>query len=149
MPFLTCGVLFFLLLSGTSYAGNKITPQNIKESKISESGKNADETDYSGIYKSADAESCRIFITIKKAKSGYIYAIDGTGARSTGKLSIVKDASETYLVFTGTKRDGDKAAIEGVWAGRIITIQNYGDSISRYICFKNCDGKFIELIKAD
>jgi len=149
ITFLTRGVVIFLLLSGTSYAGIKSTPEKDKEIKISAYDKKADETDYSGIYKSADSEACNIVITIKKVKSGYAYAIDGTGVKSTGKLAIVKDESETYLVFTGTKRSGDKTAIEGLYTGGKILIQNYGNSMNQYVCFKKCGDKFLEFIKGE
>jgi hypothetical protein len=106
-------------------------------------------SDYSGVYKLEDTKICNLVITIKKNKSGYSYMIDGADMKSSGLLSVEKGSGQTYLRFNGTLRDGDKTAVEGSYSGRTITIQNYGNSMSQYICFKKCDAKFLEFLKAE
>jgi len=139
----------FLLAAGVSFAGSKSSAQNLKEIKSDVSEKNAGESDYAGVYKLSDAKICNIVITIKKDKSGYTYKIAGSGAGSSGKLSITKGDAEIYLVFARTKRGGDKTAIEGAYSDGKITIQNYGNSMNQYVCFKKCDAKYLEFIKEE
>ncbi len=107
------------------------------------------DVDYSGVYKLSDNQVCDIVITIKKDNSGYTYSITGKGVKNSGKLSVVKDGKNIYLAFTGTKRSGDNAAIEGLYSEGKITVQNYGNSLNQYVCFKKCDVKFLEFIKED
>lgn len=139
-------VLFAACIScmgGGNYAGN------FKEDKSSALEKKTNDEDYTGIYKLVDAKVCNIVITINKYNNNYTYAINGTGIKSSGKLSVVKDESETFLVFAGTKRSGDKADVEGSYSNKTITVQNYGNSMNQYICFKSCEVKFLEFVKAD
>ncbi|HPS86857.1 MAG TPA: hypothetical protein PLY36_08940 [Spirochaetota bacterium] len=147
--FVIPGMIMIIITACIACSGNKTSVQNVKEIKPAVAEKNMSEADYSGIYRLADTEVCSIVITIKKVKSDFIYTINGTGVKSSGKLSIVKDNAETYLIFTGTKRNGDKTAIEGAWSDRKIIIQNYGNSINQYVCFKICDSKFLEFVRAD
>lgn len=103
--------------------------------------------DYSGIYKLSHDQVCDIVITIKKDNSGYTYSITGKGVKNSGKISVVQDGESTYLAFTGTKRSGDKSAIEGAYSDGKIMIQNYGNAMNQYICFKQCDAKFLEFVR--
>jgi len=107
------------------------------------------ETDFSGIYKLSDGQVCSIVVTIKKDNSGYAYTINGSGMQSAGVLSVVKEGEDVYLVFKDTHRSGDNAAIEGLYSDKKITIQNYGNSLNQYICFKKCDRKFLEFVKEE
>ena len=140
-------MILILFAVSISCAGNKNSAQNIKESKPVVLEKKQRDADYSGIYRLTDSKVCNIVITIKKDKNDYSYTINGTGVKSSGKLAVSNDEAETYIVFTGTKRSGDKTAIEGAYSDNKITIQNYGNSINQYICFKSCDAKFLEFIK--
>ena len=114
-----------------------------KSSVRNNTGESA-EPDYSGIYKLSDDQVCDIVIAIKKSDGGYAYSISGTGVKSSGKLSVVKDGEETYLVFSNTLRDGDKTAVEGGYSDGKIMIQNSGNAMNQYICFKQCDVKYLE-----
>ncbi len=143
------GMILILIAAFISCTGSKNSVGNIKEDKLSALEKKLNDEDYSGIYNLSDAKACKIVITIKKDKNNYTYTINGTAIKSTGKLSVVKDQAETYLVFTGTKRSGDKTSVEGAYLNKTITVQNYGNSMNQYICFKSCDAKFLEFVKAD
>ena len=143
------GMILVMFAVSISCAGSKNSVQNAKENKPVVSEKKQSEADYSGIYRLTDSKVCNIVITIKKDKNDYSYAINGSGVKSSGKLSVSRDGAETYLVFTGTKRGGDKTAIEGAYSDNRIMIQNYGNSINQYICFKSCDAKFLEFIKGE
>jgi len=141
------GMILILFAVSISCAGSKSFVQNTKENKPVVSEKKQSEADYSGIYRLTDSKVCSIVITIKKDKNGYSYVINGSGVKSSGKLAVSKDGAETYIVFTGTKRGGDKTAIEGAYSDNKLTIQNYGNSINQYICFKSCDAKYLEFIR--
>ncbi|HPJ42296.1 MAG TPA: hypothetical protein PLY21_08230 [Spirochaetota bacterium] len=126
--------------------------------KVTEKGKSRyilidyikmEETDFSGIYKLSDGPVCDIVITVKKENSGYSYEISGTGMQSTGLISVVKDGEDSYLAFNGTHRGGDNAAIEGLYSEGKITVQNYGNSLNQYVCFKKCDRKFLVFVKEE
>jgi hypothetical protein len=143
------GMILILSAASISCGGSKNSAQNINESNPAVSERKMDKPDYSGIYRIADSKVCDIVITIKKDKNDYTYAINGTGVKSSGRLSVMKDDAETYIVFTSTKRSGDKTAIEGLYSGNKITIQNYGNSMNQYVCFQSCDAKYLEFVKAD
>lgn len=144
-----CGMMLILSAASISCAGSKNSLENIKENKAAVSEKKAVDENYSGTYRLTDAKVCNIIITIKKEKSDYSHAINGTGVNSSGRLGVVKDGSGTYLVFSGTKRSGDKTAVEGAYSDGKITIQNYGNTMNQYVCFKSCDAKYLEFVKAD
>ncbi|PKL15630.1 MAG: hypothetical protein CVV49_20420 [Spirochaetae bacterium HGW-Spirochaetae-5] len=126
------GMIMILSSASISCAGIKNSVENIKENKSAVSEKKAVDENYSGSYRLTDAKICNIVITIKKDKSDYTYAINGTGVNSSG-----------------TKRSGDKTAVEGAYSNNTITVQNYGNSMNQYVCFKSCDAKYLEFVKAD
>lgn len=140
-------IISIMIISSVSCSGDKNIAENTNDSKTAVLENNESESDYSGIYRLADADKCNIEITINNDNSNY--TISGTGVKSSGKLSVVKNDTETYLNFTGTKRGSDNVPIEGVWSDGKIIIQNYGNSMNQYICFKSCDEKFLEFVKAD
>lgn len=129
-----------------SCAGSK-SFQNNRAGKAGVSESKSLEPDYSGTYKLSDDQVCDIVIAIQKDNGGYAYLIKGTGLKSSGRLSIVKDGEETYLVFKSTIRSGDKTAVEGSYSDGRIMIQNTGNAMNQYICFKQCDVKFLEFVK--
>ncbi|HQO01095.1 MAG TPA: hypothetical protein PLI62_02415 [Spirochaetota bacterium] len=101
--------------------------------------------DYSGVYRIADEKICNLTITVRKNEHGYMYLIKGTGVKSSGKLAVEKDGEQVYLTFTGMLRSGDRSPVTGAYSGNTITIQNYGNSMNEYVCFKQCDGKYLRL----
>jgi hypothetical protein len=126
--------------------------------KVTEKGKSryilidytrVSEHDYSGTYKLSDDQACDLVITIKKENNGYTYSIGGKGVKSSGKLAVDKSDEQVYIVFNGTLRSGDNAAVEGIYFDGKIIIQNYGNSMNQYICFKKCDRKYLEFIKEE
>lgn len=139
-----CGMILILAATSISCAGSKKSVQNNNDTKAAVSEKKVSDEDYAGTYRVTDAKVCNIVITIKKEKSDYSYTINGTGVKSSGKLKVVRDGSGTYLVFSGTKRSGDKTAVEGAFSDKTITVQNYGNSMNQYICFKSCDARYLE-----
>jgi len=143
------GMILILSAASISCAGCKNSVQNYKDSTAAVSDIEAVNENYSGTYRLTDAKACNILITIKNDKSEYSYAINGTGVKSSGKLGVVKEGSGIYLMFTGTKRSGDNTVVEGQYSGGKIVIQNYGNSINQYVCFKSCDAKYLEFEKAD
>ncbi|HPJ34263.1 MAG TPA: hypothetical protein PK358_05460 [Spirochaetota bacterium] len=102
--------------------------------------------DCAGIYRLSDTEICDLTITVVKGSSGYNYTINGAGVSSSGKFTFNKDDSKTYIVFNGTRRSGNNEVVTGIWSDGKIIIQNYGNSMNRYVCFKKCDLKFLEFI---
>lgn len=104
-------------------------------------------SDYSGVYRIADEKICNLTITVRKNEHGYMYLIKGTGVKSSGKLAVEKDGEQVYLTFTGMLRSGDRSPVTGAYSGNTITIQNYGNSMNEYVCFKQCDGKYLQFVK--
>ena len=101
--------------------------------------------DYSGMYRIADKKSCGLTIDIRKHDQYYSYSIRGAGVKSSGRLAVEKDGEQVYLTFTGTLRSGDRSPVTGTYSGNAITIQNYGNSMNEYVCFTQCDGKYLRL----
>jgi hypothetical protein len=143
------GMISTLFAVSISCAGSNNSVQNTNLSKPVVLEKKVSDADLSGTYKLTDVKVCNIVITIKKDKNDYTYTINGAGVKSSGRISVVKDDAVTYLVFTGTKRGGDKAAIEGAYSDKKITIQNYGNSMNQYVCFKSCDVKYLDFALAE
>ncbi|HPQ53042.1 MAG TPA: hypothetical protein PK253_07300 [Spirochaetota bacterium] len=67
------------------------------------------------------------------------------GVTSSVRLAVDKDGEQVYLTFTGTLRSGDRSPVTGIYSGNAITIQNYGNSMNEYVCFTQCDGKYLRL----
>lgn len=142
-------VILFTVTS-ISCAGKKIMPQNVKNLGAGlEDASRENVSGLSGIYKSVNAGNCNMAITIKMNNGVYTYTISGSGVKSSGILSVNKDSDQTYLGFNGTLRSGDRTAVEGLYSGKTITIQNYGNSMNRYVCFKECDAKYLEFAKSE
>jgi hypothetical protein len=105
--------------------------------------------DYSGIYEITDPSVCSLTITISKNNMGYVYTLNAAGVRSTGKLKVEKEGEEIYLDFTATLRSGDKTSVTGMYSDNSIMIQNYGNAMNPYTCFKECDVKYLQLLKVE
>lgn len=132
-----------------SCASDKNSGQITKNITSGSREKSIIDKDYSGTYKISDKEICDFIIIIVKNDNNYTYTIKGTGFKSSGKLSFEKQDEETYINFSGTLRSGDKTPVTGLYSDNKITIQNYGNSINQYICFKSCDSKYLEFVKAE
>ena len=113
------------------------------------SEKKTSDFDYSGIYKLSDVNICDLTITIKKKNGDNFYTINGAGLKRSGKLSIEKDGDAIYLNFNGTLRSGDRTVVTGAYSDKTITIQNTGNSMNNFVCFKKCDAKYLEFIKTE
>ena len=95
----------------------------------------------------ADAGVCNLTIGIRKDDHIYVYSIHGAGVKSSGKLAVEKVGEQVYLTFSGMLRSGDRSEVTGVYSDNAITIQNYGSSMNEYVCFKQCDTKYLRLVK--
>lgn len=132
-----------------SCAADKNSGQIIVSGKtVSVEDKKID-TDFSGIYRLSDTLICDIVIKISKKGNEYVYSIKGTGFKSSGKLSFETQDEESYINFSGTLRSGDKSPVTGLYSDKKIIIQNYGNSINQYNCFKLCDSKYLEFVKTE
>lgn len=134
--------VFLLVFTFFSCTGTVNTAQQIR----ADSAENRIQ-DLSGVYKITGAENCNLAITIKKINQGYVYIIDVSGDLSSGNLSIENEENRIYLKFNGTIRSGDNTTVEGAYSDGKINIQNYGNAINQYRCFKKCDAKYLELVK--
>ncbi len=139
-------VIIIAALSIIDCNGRKSSQNNMTD-KTGDTGNISVDVDYSGIYKLTDDRICDIVIAIIKDDGGYEYSITGKAVKDSGRLSVVKDGSVAYLSFTRTKRSGDKEVVEGLYDNGSIIIQNYGNAINQYVCFEQCDAKFLEFIK--
>jgi hypothetical protein len=102
-------------------------------------------SDYSGVYRLVGDNSCTLAIDIRKHGQYYSYSFHGAGVKSSGKLAVENDGGQVYLVFTGTLRSGDRSPVTGAYSDNAVTIQNYGNSMSEYVCFKQCEEKYLRL----
>jgi hypothetical protein len=112
------------------------------------------------------SESCNMSVLIKKGPKAYIYEFTINGEKIKGKATVKEnDNKETYINFEGIKwaeyegdisqdpEKGDTTSLElpvgidGLLAGKEITIQNYGNSMNYYVKFAGCDEKYIRLVK--
>lgn len=112
------------------------------------------------------SESCNMSVHIRKDGAEYSYEFSINGENIKGKATIKKnDNKETYINFEGIKwaeyegdisddpEKGDTTSLElpvgidGLLAGKEITIQNYGNSMNYYVKFAGCDEKYIRLVK--
>jgi hypothetical protein len=142
--FLLPGVVLLM-----SCASDKNTGQITKTSTSVSTEKSITDKDYSGTYKISDTEICDFIIIIVKSNTQYTYTIKGTGYKSSGKLSFEMQDDETYINFSGTLRSGDKSPVTGSYQNKKIVIQNYGNSMNQFVCFKSCDSKYLEFVKAE
>jgi len=146
---ITAVLLLPAIILVISCASDKNTGQITKISTSGSTEKWIIDNDYSGTYKISDTEICDFLIVIVKSDNQYTYTIKGAGFKSSGKLSFEKQDEQTYINFNGTLRSGDKTPVTGLYSDKKIIIQNYGNSINQYICFKSCDSKYLEFIKAE
>lgn len=142
------GVMILLLLTCTSCSGSKISSVNVEKGKNVSPEKKAGVTGYSGIYRLEENAGCNIVITINEAESGCTYVINSDGVIKSGKLSFQKEGDQTYFVFNGTRRRGDKTTVEGLYTDGKILIQNYGNAMNQYVCFEKCDAKYLEFSRS-
>ncbi|MBE9836589.1 hypothetical protein G6W46_10190 [Campylobacter concisus] len=93
-----------------------------------------------GIYKN---ESCNISIEIAKNtnKAKYFYKIvENNQTKSQGYISSIKSNGEGGFYIKLKK-------IDGMYENGSIVIQNYGNSMSKYIYFEDCDSKYLKFDK--
>lgn len=135
----SAGFILILAVSLTSCAENKQSARDIKNGSTG--------TDYSGTYEITDPSVCKLTITISKNNSGYVYTLNAAGVKSAGKLEVEKEGKEVYLNFTATLRSGDKTSVTGMYTDNAIMIQNYGNAMNPYTCFKECDVRYLQLVK--
>ena len=112
------------------------------------------------------SESCDMSVEIRKNGAGYSYQFNLNGEKIKGRVTLKKnDSKETYINFEGIKwaeyqgdisndpEKGDTTSfelpvgIDGLLAGKEITIQNYGNAMNYYVKFAGCDEKYIRLVK--
>ena len=146
---MTAILLLLAAVSFGSCVSYKNSGQIIKGDKIVSAQNKKIGNEYSGTYRLSDKKICDLVITISIDGNDYIYAIKGNGFKSTGKLSFKNSDGEAYLDFNGTLRSGDKSVVTGLYQDKRILIQNYGNSMNQYVCFKSCDSKYLEFVKSE
>jgi hypothetical protein len=105
--------------------------------------------DYTGVYRLKGDPICSFMLTIKKEDGNYSYVFTGDTFRSTGRLAFTKTDDGLYLVFTGTICSGSNSPVEGLFEENKIMIQNYGNGMNKYICFRDCDSKYLQFVKTE
>jgi len=125
---------------GTENGGNIYTSPEIVEK---------DTAEYTGSYKVQGDPICRLTMTLKYRDNGYVYTLKGDTFTSSGKLLIEKREGNVYFIFTNTFCKGNKMPVEGIYSGNKIIIQNYGNDMNYYSCFRECDSKYIQLVKSE
>ncbi len=103
-------------------------------------------TEYTGLYILRGDPVCSIRLTITKDKNGYSYIIKGDSVNSSGSLTVEKSDNKIYFRFMNTMCSG-KYAMEGLYTGSKIVIQNYGNASNSYVCLNGCDSKYLEFVK--
>lgn len=105
--------------------------------------------DYTGVYRLKGDPICTFMLTIKKENGNYSYAFTGDTYKSTGRLAFTKTEDGLYLVFTNTICSGINSPVEGLFEENKIMIQNYGNGMNKYACFRDCDSKYLQFIKTE
>ena len=105
------------------------------------------DTGFPGVYKIAGDPICRITLLIKKDKSGYLYTFRGDTFTGSGRISFRKKEGLIYIYFNGTFCSGNNETVTGFYSDKTITIRNYGNSMGRYTCFRECDSRHLRFVK--
>lgn len=100
---------------------------------------------YAGSYFSDD-KSCGMELHITLKNGAYTYQLKTAKRNATGAISINRPNAETYLTFHGLRGSG-KTDIEALFSNNSIMIQNSGNAQNQYLHFKECDVKYINLVK--
>ena len=100
---------------------------------------------YAGQYISEDA--CDIKISIDIIDKEYTYKISYDSTNNSGKIKIDSLTGDTYLEFKNLKSVSQDNPISALYENNSLIIQNYGNALNNYTHFKNCDLKYIRLIK--
>ena len=101
--------------------------------------KNAVAEQIEGVYSINSCENGRFKIKIDNKSGVYFYNIlDQKKIIGKGKVKIIKEDSNTYLVF---------GKIEGIFEKKSIKIQNYGNSMNEYAHFTQCEEKYLSFEK--
>jgi hypothetical protein len=101
--------------------------------------------DYAGSYYSDD-KSCSMELHISLKNGMYVYQLKTAKRNNTGTISIKRPDTETYLTFNGL-RGSEKTDMEALFSKNSILFQNYGNAMNKYLQFKECNIKYINLIK--
>lgn len=90
-----------------------------------------------GVYTPIESK-CKLDLKITKNNR---FTFDTGKGKFTGLLSLSKEKNIIYIDFS----DG----IAGLYVNDTISIQNSGNSLNSYNHFKDCDEKFIHLVKKE
>ena len=90
-----------------------------------------------------DSAVCALSITISKQADAYHF----TTSTTRGLVQIEKQDTETYFTFLGLKGADPKDDVEAVWQDSMLVVQNYGNSMTEYLRFAQCDAKYLELVR--
>ncbi len=109
-------------------------------------------TDLEGDYtvETDNPEICDIAVQIKKVSGEYQYTFKTTQRDKKGKLQFIRmPEAAVYIVFDGLIPDDQEggAGIEGMLDEKDIVIQNSGNAMNPFTMLKECDLKYIRLVK--
>jgi len=102
---------------------------------------------YSGNYVASAETACAISVNISKTGDSYSYTLTSDGKEYKGTATLANQEAETYITFEGKIETNEPKAVSGLFQGTSIMIQNYGNAMNEFHLFKNCDAKYIELVK--
>ncbi|MDF1548149.1 MAG: hypothetical protein P1P88_10035 [Bacteroidales bacterium] len=144
---LLSAILLFVLFFAISCNSGSSKDKNSNQDTDSTINKHLSVNDYSGVYKVSGENSCPLTLTITKQSDVYEYHFGGEGFKRSGRLIPEDLHGEIYFTFEGPLAKTDPGTLEGKYVNGTIVIQNYGNSINEYNHFKQCEAKFIELVK--
>ena len=127
-------ISLLLILLITSFAGHA-TDKIVKE--------------YLGTYKTAGESGCSMTMIITAQGDTYHYKIKTSTKVREGRLEVTKMGDEIYFRFIGLLGVKPKTVIEGQYIDKQIVIQNDGNTMNKFLNFKECDEKYIEFSKTE
>ena len=105
--------------------------------------------EYLGTYKTAGESGCSMTIIITAQGDTYHYKIKTSAKVREGRLEVTKMGDEIYFRFSGLLGAKPKTVIEGQYIDKQIVIQNDGNTMNKFLNFKECDEKYIEFSKTE
>ena len=104
--------------------------------------------DYSGLFKLKNVKDSKLIINIiREDEKKYKYSIVGDKKEYSGNITISKEDGKTYLNFSGKIGNNPENSMSALFENDSITIQNYGNSMNKYVYFKDLDAKYLVLAK--
>ena len=144
----------FIITGLLACDSNLKTDSNNNSNEIENEELNAEKTQfyhlqddiYIGDYLTQD-EACNVKITIEKNEGYYNYHVSTSTLKNSGNLNIDSSENNVYFLFTNWISPSNESPIQAILNENELMIQNYGNSMNSYHHVKDCDVKYIQLIK--